>query len=67
MVKGCQWCIIIDQIVGDDKIGNEYIFVRGNGLNGWENILIVAHENNTDVFINDDNTPSASLNEGNIT
>ena len=54
----------IDQIVGDDKIGNEYIFVRGNGLNGWENILIVAHENNTDVFINDDNTPSATLNEG---
>ena len=33
----------IDQIVGADKIGSEYIFVKGDGSDGWENVLIVAH------------------------
>ncbi len=42
----------IDQIVGLDKIGSEYIFVKGDGENGWENVLLVAHENNTTVNIN---------------
>lgn len=42
----------IDQIVDANKTGNEYIFVKGNGSNGWENILIVAHEDNTTISIN---------------
>lgn len=42
----------IDQIVGLDKVGNEYIFVRGDGPDGWENVLIVAHTNNTLVSVN---------------
>lgn len=42
----------IDQIVGLSKVGKEYIFVRGGGSNGWENILIVAHSNNTNLSIN---------------
>ncbi|TXD50679.1 IgGFc-binding protein, partial [Polaribacter sp. IC063] len=42
----------IDQIVGVDKIGSDYIFVKGNGTNNWENVLIVAHENNTAIRIN---------------
>ena len=25
----------IDQLVGADKIGNEYVFVRGSGSDGW--------------------------------
>lgn len=41
-----------DQIVGADKVGTEYILVRGDGNNPWENALIVAHENNTEVFVN---------------
>ena len=32
------------KIVGADKIGMEYVFVKGNGSNGWENVLIVANE-----------------------
>ena len=51
----------IDQIVGADKIGNEYVFVRGSGSDGWENILIVANQDNTDVFIDGGATPIASL------
>jgi hypothetical protein len=42
----------IDQIVGLDKIGSEYIFVKGDGSDGWENVLIVEHEDNTTININ---------------
>ena len=53
-----------DQIVDTSGIGNEYIFVRGEGLDSFENILIIAHENNTDVFINDSTTPVNLVNAG---
>ncbi|WP_051605761.1 T9SS type B sorting domain-containing protein [Polaribacter sp. Hel_I_88] len=43
----------IDQIVGADKIGTDYIFVKGNGNNDWENVLIVAHEDDTGIILND--------------
>jgi gliding motility-associated-like protein len=48
----------IDQIVGIEKLkvpgktGSDYIFVKGDGENGWENVLIVAHEDNTTIKIN---------------
>lgn len=51
----------IDQIVGADKIGSEYIFVKGSGSNGWENILIVANEDDTDIFVDGGVTPLATL------
>ena len=44
----------IDQLVGADKIGNEYVFVRGSGSDGWENILIVANEDDTDIYLDGD-------------
>ncbi|GAA4306455.1 T9SS type B sorting domain-containing protein [Aestuariibaculum suncheonense] len=53
----------IDQIVDLSKVGNEYIFVKGAGGNGWENILIVAHSNNTSISING-NSPTATINAG---
>ena len=52
-----------DQIVGVDKIGSEYIFVKGDGSDGWENVLIVAHENNTTISING-NSSITSINAG---
>lgn len=42
----------IDQIVDLSKVGTEYIFVKGGGNNEWENVLIVAHTNNTTISIN---------------
>ncbi|NDB80241.1 gliding motility protein, partial [archaeon] len=42
----------IDQIVGSDKIGDEYIFVKGNGGDSFENVLIVANEDSTEVSVN---------------
>ena len=41
-----------DQIVGADKIGTEYILVRGSGTNEIENVLVVGHEDNTAININ---------------
>ena len=41
----------IDQIVDVAKVGTEYIFVRGSGSDAWENVLIVAHEDDTTVSI----------------
>jgi gliding motility-associated-like protein len=51
----------IDQIVDVNNIGTDYIFVRGNGEDGWENVLIVAHEDNTVITINGDNTSQITL------
>ncbi len=56
----------IDQIVGLDKVGTEYIFVKGDGENGWENILIVAHEDGTEININN-NGVSSIINKGEYT
>ncbi|MBJ6369878.1 IgGFc-binding protein, partial [Snuella sedimenti] len=53
----------IDQIVDLSKVGKEYIFVRGSGDNGWENILVVAHTDNTTISING-NAPIATINAG---
>ena len=51
----------IDQIVGADKIGMEYVFVKGNGANGYENVLIVADQDDTDIFINGSSTVTRNL------
>ena len=42
----------MDQIVGSDLVGSEYIFIRGNGYDGWENVLIIADQNNTEILVN---------------
>ena len=42
----------MDQIVGSDLVGSEYIFIRGEGNDGWENILLIADQDNTEVLIN---------------
>jgi len=53
----------LDQIVDISKVGTEYIFVRGNGSDNWENVLIVAHEDNTEISING-NGIFATINKG---
>ena len=60
----------IDQIVGLEKVtvanktGAEYIFVKGDGSNDWENALIVAHENDTDIYINGNSTKTTTIDAG---
>lgn len=53
-----------DQIVPAERVGTEYIFIRGFGINLVERPLIVAHENNTQVFVNGSNAASFILNAG---
>ena len=56
----------IDQIVGLDKIGNEFIFIEGNPSHGndYDNAIIVAHEDDTAVFLNGSNSATVTLTAG---
>ena len=53
----------MDQLAGYEKVGKEYIFVKGDGNNNWENVLLVAHEDNTSISING-NSPITNINAG---
>lgn len=54
----------MDQIVSSSQIGTEYIFIEGNGTPDMEKPLIIAHEDNTEVYVNNISTPIAVLNAG---
>jgi len=51
----------IDQIVPADRLGNKYVLLRGNGSNDMEKPLVVAIENNTQIFVNGSVTPIVTL------
>lgn len=53
----------IDQIVPNDVIGDEYVLIKGEGIDN-EKIIVIADQNNTDIFINGSGTPTATLNAG---
>lgn len=56
----------IDQPVPENRLGKEYVFIRGNGnSNGWTEFpLIIATANNTEIFVNGSATPIATINDG---
>ncbi len=54
----------LDQIVSYDQVGSEYIVVRGNGGDDSEFPMVIATENNTQVFVNGSTTPFATINTG---
>lgn len=54
----------IDQIIPENTLGKEYVFVRGNGVNILEFPLVIATQNNTEIYINGSATPVATLNNG---
>lgn len=53
-----------DQIVGSDKIGTEYIFIRGQGTDVLERVLIIADEDNTEIYSNGNTTPVTTIQAG---
>lgn len=54
-----------DQIVSAERTGKEYIFIRGEGgTYDTEHPLIVAHVNNTEIYLNGSTTPAATINAG---
>ena len=54
----------LDQIVPVDIVGDEYIVVKGNGSANTEHPLVIATQDNTQVFINGNTTAAATLNAG---
>ncbi len=56
--------ITLDQIVSSTQIGTEYIFIEGNGNADMELPLIVADEDNTEIYVNGNPTPAIILNAG---
>ena len=54
----------MDQIVSAERTGTKYIFVRGEGIDVTERPMVVADQNNTDVFINGGTTPVITLAAG---
>lgn len=54
----------LDQIVSSSQIGTEYIFIEGNGLPEMESPLIIADNDNTEIFVNGNPLSAITLNEG---
>ncbi len=54
----------MDQSVPIDRLGREYVFMRGNGSDALEFPVVIATENRTRVFVNEGTTPFATLNKG---
>lgn len=54
----------IDQPVPQDKIGKEYVFIRGNGTSLTERPIIIGTQNGTSIYVNGSATPIATINNG---
>lgn len=53
-----------DQIVSLEKIGTEYIFVQGGGSTSLERVLLVAHEDNTEIYKDGNTAAPITINAG---
>lgn len=56
-----------DQIVPFERTGKEYIFVKGLGDDDLEQILLVAHRDDTEIFLNGSASPFTTINRGEYT
>ena len=55
-----------DQIVSAERTGKDYIFIKSTGQDIVERILLIAHEDNTEIYLNGNTTTAAyTLNAGN--
>ncbi len=54
----------IDQIAPLELVGKEYILCKGNGSSVLEHPIVIAHFDHTEVWLNGEATPAASLDAG---
>ena len=56
----------LDQIVSAERTGKEYILIKGLGdsFDAIEKALIIADENNTEIYVNGNPTPVATIQAG---
>lgn len=54
----------IDQIIPENALGKEYIFIRGNGIDEMEFPVIIATQNDTKIYVNGSTSPIATINSG---
>ena len=54
----------IDQIAPFEQVGKEYILCQGNGSAILEHPVVIAHVDQTRVWLNNNSNPSAVLNAG---
>jgi gliding motility-associated-like protein len=53
-----------DQIVPAERTGSEFIFIKSNGQTNVERVLLIADQDNTEVYTNGNPTPITTLNAG---
>uniref|UniRef100_UPI0040486445 DUF11 domain-containing protein n=1 Tax=Algoriphagus sp. TaxID=1872435 RepID=UPI0040486445 len=53
-----------DQIIPENTLGRDYVFVRGSGQDEYEFAIIVATQNGTKIFVNGSATEIATINNG---
>jgi subtilisin-like proprotein convertase family protein len=53
----------IDQIVPLDLVGDEYVVIKGEGVDN-EKVIVVASADNTELFLNGNAVPVATINTG---
>lgn len=54
----------IDQPVPQNRLGKEYVFIRGNGTSETEIPIIIGTQNGTAIYVNGSTTPIATINNG---
>jgi gliding motility-associated-like protein len=53
-----------DQIVSAERTGTDYIFIKSTGSENVEKVILIAHEDNTEIFLNGSVTPNYTINAG---